>query len=315
MKSFFFRIKYLIWANVSFWIFLMPFSVFGQLDTNYIQVISNIKNFAFHSTLKKFSVNFSSNDGNTTTFENKNLGIGLRFQYKKIGVSMSVPVVNFKKSVLGKPLALGLGFNLYPKQFFVQGDFRFIKGFDQFMDNTTTVFRNDNKLISGSLIGNYIVNSEKFSLRSAFRMINQQKKSAGSWIVSVPVNVQLFSTDSLALRIGSTDLVIDNYQSIKVGLGGGYAYSYVSNHWSATLMTVGGVEFRRLKYRNSANQQFKDNFLISPRVRVLGSLIYNQDKFFGGFVGQYLPGLEATDGLNTRLENWRIRLVIGQRFL
>lgn len=146
-------------------------------------------------------------------------------------------------------------------------------------------------------------------------MINKQKQSAGSWLISVPLTYQYFSSDSLSIALkNQPDFTFDLYQSIKVGLGGGYAYTQVFGNWSATILAAGGAEFRSLKYRTTSNNSPKNKFLISPRLRLVGSITYNVPTHFIGIVGHYLPGIEIANGLNTRIENVFVRLFVGKRF-
>ena len=170
-------------------------------------------------------------------------------------------------------------------------------------------------MIVASLAASHIFNSSRFSLRSAFKMVNRQKRSAGSWLISVPINYQAFLTKGLKLPLrDQTFFELGTYQSVKIGFGGGYGYTKVWGFWSATAVATGGAEFRRLRYQHAQTNAIRDQLYISPRLRMLGSIVYNTPHVFGGLVGHYLPGFDAIDGLNTRMENWRIRLMIGYRF-
>ena len=102
----------------------------------------------------------------------------------------------------------------------MQGTVQYIKGFDDLRALETApseVFRSNSNMFFTNLTGNYVFNHRRFSLRSAFKMINIQKRSAGSWIVSLPLNYQYFSADSLALALeNQPDFKFDLYRSFKI---------------------------------------------------------------------------------------------------
>ena len=104
-----------------FLIFLLaPSWCFAQLDSTFVESIPDSKTFAFHTTLKDFQISFSTNSADQITFQNNTLGIGFRAKYKKIGLSLSVPIVAFNKSPLGNPqsFTLGLPYFFFCARFF-----------------------------------------------------------------------------------------------------------------------------------------------------------------------------------------------------
>lgn len=298
---------------------VLTFSLFAQMDTTYVEPYPNSDLLAIHTTLKKFQISFSSAVTQSATFQNHNLGLGIRLKIKRVGLSFSVPVVTYNESVFGKPRSFGLGFNLYPRNFYVRGLLRYFRGFDNLnADNSleNPVFRADNQMWLFQLTGHYIFNGNRYSLRSAFKFVNRQKRSAGSWVLAIPVSYQWFAADSLRLPLSdNVDFQLDRYESIKLGLGGGYGYNQVWNNWSLNGLVTGGVEFRHLNYRNANTLNERNQFRVSPRLQIIGSFIYNERRWFSGIVGRYLPGIDAADGINTRIENWWLRVTVGRRFL
>lgn len=288
----------------------------AQTDTLYVEEISNAKNVAIQTTVNNFRVSFYGSDSDKISFQNYHLGLGLRLKYQKIGIGFSVPVKSFVVAGEGRPVFYNLNFTLYPSSFLVQGEFRYIKGFDDLRNiGNGSTFRSDDRMIVAGLAGTYLFNSKRFSLRSAFKLVNRQKRSAGSWLVSVPIAYHSFVGDSLSLKLANQQsFELGTYQSMKIGFGGGYAYTQVMRHWATTLLASGGLELRQLRYAHATTTTTRNQFLISPSLRFLASLVYNKDHLFGGLLGHYLPGIDRIDGLNTRVENWRIRLMIGYRF-
>lgn len=284
---------------------------FAQIDTNHIQVLPDTKVVGLHTNLRLFQLSFNSEETEPIYFQNYNLAIGIRLKYKKIGLSFSVPIRSFQGDNLGESKAYGLGFGIYPNSFFVQGDMRYIKGLSNL---NQARFRADMKAIYANLHTVYLFNSERFSLRSAFKMVNRQKRSAGSFLATATLEYQQLVTDSIRLQLSEQDFLLKRYNAYKFGLGGGYAHTFVFGKWSITGLLSGGAEFRRLNYATANSSSFRDFFRVSPRLRMFASCIYNDEHLFYGFTSSYLPGLDISDVLNTRIVNWSIRLSVGWRF-
>lgn len=289
----------------------------AQPDTSYIQKLPNDRVFGVITTLKNFDIAFSTTNSQRVYYQNSNLGIGIRLRYEWFGLSLSVPVIGFDKFKLGDPRSYNLGFSVYPSSFFFQGNLRHFTGFSNINalnENPAMAFREDMKMFYGNLEVMYLLNASRYSLRSAFKMIDRQKQSAGSWLVSTLVNYQKFSTDSLSLPLSEEEVFkLDLYKSFKGGLGGGYAYTYVWKNWSATGLVTSGVEFRRLFYRDADTHKYRNRFVINPRIRLFGSIIHNSPSFFYGLTFRFLPGVDIGDRLNTRVKNWRLRFTVGWR--
>ena len=295
----------------------IPLLSLGQVDSQYIEIIPSDKNLAIHTTFKDFSLAFSDTEVETRLFQNRLLGIGIGAQYKKIGAIVSLPVKSFNPSSAGHPYAIGAGLNLYPKRFHIQGNFQYIEGFDEYNSDRQAlipVFRGDSRMAYGTLIGSYIVNGKRFSLRSAYKMVNRQKRSAGSLIISVPLSYQYFVADSLSLNTEDEMLNIDVYNSFNSGLGGGYAYTFVKGYWATTVFGSGGLEWRYLELQDKTTQEKLKKAFITPRFRLQGSIVYNRRTYFGGLLWQYLPNVDVISGINTEVNNWQIRLMVGRRF-
>lgn len=290
---------------------LLPTVVFTQTDTSYIEKLSDKNILGVHSTLRQFRLAFNAANQSPFLFENYNLSVGLRVKYKKVGLSFSVPVANLGTEDAGESKAYGLGFGIFPKAFFVQGDLRYIQGLAAQQENT---FRDDINVMYANVYAAYLLQSDRLSLRSAFNMIDLQRRSAGSWVLSSILEYQRFTTDSLTLFTREGQFQVKRYNSYKLGLGGGYAQTIVKGKWSATAMLSGGVEFRRLNYQSAVAADIVDRLRLSPRLRLFSSVLYNENRFFYGLNGNYLPRLEVAEELNTRITDWMIRMSVGWRF-
>ena len=290
----------------------------AQLDSFYVQSTFHTPTVGLQTTYKHFSLSFSGAAVRPMVLQNRNLSLGIRVKYKNIGFALALPVTSYNSSGFSTPNAFGFAIQLLPAQYFLQANFQYIKGFEDLSvlrTQSDAVFQPERKMIYGEFIGNYVFNHKKFSLRSALKMINIQKRSAGSWLVSVPVNYQYFTTDGLSVAAkDESDEQVDLYRSFRIGVGGGYAYTQVVGSWSATVLMTGGMEFRSWKFRDLTSDTYNSEFLLRPRIRILSSIVYNKPSYFVGLVGRYLSGLEVADGLNVRVKDFGIRLLVGRRF-
>ena len=289
----------------------------AQIDTTYIAHFPVSTTVAIYSTYKDFRLSFSSAKTDGVLLQNSNLGIGVKIKYKKFGVSFSLPLISFNESDAQRPNTFGVSFNVFPDRYYVQGTLQYIRGFEDLtrFREPHPVFQGDSRMYYAGIAGHYILNHRQYSLRSAVQFVDRQKLSAGSWIISMPVNYQHFTTDRLQIPVvGDANFRIDHYRSIKIGLGGGFAYSWVKGYWSFNVLATGGVEFRDLAYGSPGEETRVSKFLLSPRVRCVASVVYNRPNGFVGLRTLYLPGYDTVDGLNTRVENTRVRLTFGKRF-
>ena len=299
---------YRTWMGILFLLYV-GFSP-AQSDSLYIQQLPNDRVIGIHSTLRDFSFSFQPKGTEKWVFRNHNVNLGLRLKYNKIGLSFGIPIVKLYNPTVGEPKAYMLGFNIFPSRFLFAGDIRYLLG----MEGSPS-FRPQDRLISGGLRGNFLFNKDRFSLRSALNMVNRQKKSAGSWLVSLPLDYHLYITDSLDISFDyGTTFSLNAFQSMSIGLRGGYAHSQVMRNWTFTMITTTGAIFRWFQYLNSETDEHIDRYIVNPQIYMMGSLVYNNPRFFIGIVGRYRPGRELKEHLNMNLQIRDVRLTIGRRW-
>ena len=302
-----------------FFFFLLTFvKLFSQeKDTSYITPLSNSKVFGLHTTLQKFELQFQSNKKELNSFETHNVGIGFRFKFKKIGASVSFPIVALGSGDKDKSRLLGIRFGLFPASFYVNGQFRVVSGLDNLKSLTSQPIQTFQKEIQGyyaSLYGAYLFNRDQFSLRSAFRMVDRQQRSSGSWLISSTLELHNYQLDSLQLPLNDiSDNSISQYKRFNIALGGGYAYTWVIGHWSATALVSAGIEGSQQIYLNDENSKSRQ-YQLKPRINGFASIIHNDDHFFYGVQGSYLPELGKSATLDVLAKYWMVRTTVGWRF-
>jgi len=302
------------------WLFsfivLLAVSLTGitQKDTAYIQPLANRLVVNSFVTAKDFQVAFQSPTVGRLNFQNAGMNVGIRAKYKKIGLSLSLPLVSFNSPLEGNPKHFGVAINLYKPTYFVRAGLRRFRGFTQ-LDISPNRFREDIQMWHGIIRGFYVFNYPRFSLRSSFKLSERQKRNQGSWLLSGLLSTQILRADSLLIPTRDNQLlVLNGYRSYKMGLGGGYAYTLTHKKWFLTVMATIGGEFRRIQFVGKGEIENRTQWRLSPRINTQASGGYNGRSFFVTLNGFDLPGTDFTEELNVRVIDQRLTLMIGWRF-
>lgn len=286
----------------------------AQKDTAYIQSLSNRWVVNSFVTTRNFQVAFQSPVIGRLFFKNAGMNIGIRAKYKKIGLSLSLPLVSFNSTFEGNPKHFGLALNFYRPTYFVRAGLRQFRGFTQ-LRTTPNRFREDLQMWHGIIRGFHVFNYPRYSLRSSFKLSERQKRNQGSWLVSGLLSTQVLRADSLLIPTKNNDLlVLNGYRSYKIGIGGGYAYTLTHKRWFLTALATIGGEFRRIQFVGKGEVENRDQWRLSPRINPQASCGYNGRSFFIVLNGFHLPATDFTEELNVRIVDERITLMVGWRF-
>jgi hypothetical protein len=252
------------------------------------------------------------------------LGIAGFYKWFGLGLSLYSPFSFIDEQKNGKTKALDLRLNLYSNVFAIEGHLLRIKGFyvSNFAGPAGTHYTSPEMLIySIGLSGYYIYNYKRFSLRSAYFQNEWQKKSAGSLIGRLSVNVSTLDADSGMIP---RELLMDynfdslnNYTSgtlVSASLTPGYAYNFVflkRCYLHAGLLA--GPQYNSLTDRTSGKNVQTGVFSMLLLFR--GAIGYNGNKFHAGF-SAILSGLQplASEHYNFYMDPPQYRLWVGTRF-
>lgn len=290
----------------------------AQSDTSYIEPLAEQTMLALHTTFKNFRMELESPNSTPLIFQKQNLALGVRGRFKKVGLSISVPAFLIGKDQNTQGKSYNVGVALFHEGLFAQGNLRYMQGFEQeeAFNPNQQFFRPDIRLWHTNFDLFYIFNHKKFSLPSAFRMVDKQKRNAGSPVISALFLHQNIKADSLPLFFpNSTDLASTGFELYKTGLGAGYAYTWVFNpYWSATAMVTAGANFRKFNYFLEEAQQQTTNWEWSGEMRYLGSVLYDAGEVFYGVNFHYIPSVDKSRELTLGIKDWFVRLQYGWRF-
>lgn len=158
----------------------------------------------------------------------------------------------------------------------------------------------------------YVFNYRRFSYPAAFSQSQIQRRSAGSWILSMSY-LGNFIHVSDNINDGNAETSIHN---VNIGIGGGYGYNLVTHrNWFFHLSsTPEFVVFE--KSRLTTNDEQKNMPFKFPSVIVVGRMAvvhYLKKYFIGGtvVVTNILTG--DRDELEISNTKWRTRIFVGMR--
>ena len=288
----------------------------ASLDSSFVETFGNFSRVNGGLRYRDNSASFSVNDKEELVLTNRGLAFRLGGRYKWLGYTFSIPISDLGTgSDLGKARSLGVNLQVYRNKWYGNFNIRRTTGFERDPVGEPPVFQKDIRFFNALLFGFRILNSHRFSLRSSFRMRNRQLKSAGSFLVGGAVARQVLTADSLRLPLreaGTT--VIDRFSQTKVGVGLGYAYTFVfGRYWFATPMVVAGPEVRFIDYDPLSSDREIERIRLNTRLRGRFAIGANGHKVYAALTGAYLPSADSSDNFDTRVDEVQIELIIGRR--
>lgn len=300
-------------------ILLSPYCHFvtGQIDTNFIKEIPVNKTLQIHTTVKIFSIKLLANQQESLVFQNSNLSAGLYVKRNIFEFFFSIPIITFNNFSNSNQKAYGTGFGLhyFEGKYHVNYNFKYIQGYKDLktvLDDKLKTIENYNHVFYNQMQAHYVWNSDQFSLQSALRFRNRQLKSAGSFLVSVPVTYHFgeIKTFDQSAVIQLENL---NFYRISIGTAIGYGYTHVVGKWAASIVPKIGLEMR-ISDLNASEIAEQYSLNIFPNFSLSSSAAYYHKNYFGGIVFNYFPEVSANQDFELNIVNWQVRLYIGKTF-
>ena len=291
-------------------------SVAAQLDSSFVETFASQTRVNGGLRYRDNSVAFSVGDTEDLRLENKGLALRLGGRYKWLGYTFSIPLSDLgTSSDLGRAKSLGVNLQFYRAKFYLNANVRRTRGFENQGRTLQPVFREDIRFFNALVFGFRILNSKQFSLRSSFKLRGRQLRSSGSLLLGGVINRQVLTADSLQLPFSSEGMVdIDRYAQIKAGVGVGYTYTFVSGAFFATPLLIVGPEVRFIDYDPLGAEREIERLRVSPRIRGRLAIGLNGRRRYAAINAAYLPSIDVTDNLNTRIDQTTVELVLGYRF-
>ncbi|MBI2519799.1 MAG: DUF4421 family protein [Bdellovibrio sp.] len=164
----------------------------------------------------------------------------------------------------------------------------------------------------------YVFSPQKYSITAAFNQTSRQTQTGGSWIAMMSANDINISNKGAPILPESQRAefgVNGNINGARLkSLGGllGAGYTFASGGWYLSLQGLGGLAAQQFKgngLQNTATQN-----VVSKLYNVRGSLGYNGQTFFIGFMWLTDQVTTEVDGLEIEPASMRAEVFLGARF-
>lgn len=275
---------------------LTPFRIFS--DTNYIYTYPKSFLISVFYAQRNFSIKLLPNMGRNVTFiPNMSDAFGVNLAYSNLRIQLATKFPDTQKSIEDKVRSryTDLNLQMFKRTFILELSYKSVSGFidkDYQKPSPTApeVFANKDLRARYIKLNYYhLFSPDKFSLRAAYRLMERQKRSAGSWLLGG--NITFLSINSLQPFLESSlRPAFEDYGNIKsmsvfgVGVLGGYAHTFVYKNFFFTALGGTGLELKRGNYDVSNERKSEDfiTFVVDLRA-VLG---YNHKNWFAGINAQ-----------------------------
>ena len=267
------------------------------------QVVPNL-------VFRRWQFSFNDNAGSVRRYRMGNLGAGIKGSYRGIALNLVTPVAQFYdigEARLDQRIGIAAGFER-AKYFAYLNLFRF-KGFES--DAPGTPVRSDIEAFYANVQAYYLQTGDQFSMSSAIGMVTRQENSKGSLLISFLANYQAVNADSLPLLPG--EFSFNRFRNVAVGSGIGYAHNLSVNKWYLTLGGSVGGELQYDAFGTDTLSGSDFRFRIGPAAYAYGAFGYNGDRWFGGVLGRWAPGLSFEQSLSSNIDLIEARFQVGLR--
>jgi hypothetical protein len=265
---------------------------------------------------RKDAVDFKSN-------KPFSLGIGMYLFELGIEIAFAVPLNEQSKAIYGESDARDIQVNAFGKRWGADAYYQKYNGFyidDETTDiaaNTPYPQRPDIETRNVGITGTYVINSKKFSYRSAYNFAERQLKSAGTFVIFASLNSFNASADSSLLgtpyesRFGQ-DSFIREIKFNTLGVAPGYSYNLIYKGFFLNGTLAFGPGLNRIAY--TRNDQTNRSTKIDAFATLRISMGYNGDQFFGGLTFVTQARTAKFEEVMLSSSNTSFKILFGYRF-
>jgi hypothetical protein len=280
------------------------------------------------SLYKANNVDLRKDDMELRYRPNGTFNIGLGFNYKFLGLSLSygIPASASSKEKYGNTQRLDLQISIFSKVFAADGLLQVYRGYyiqnpGDFVDwkESSNPQLPDMQVVTLGINAYYLVNHKKFSYRAAFMGNQVQNKSAGSIAAGIFGTFDQVRTYNGFIPPPLQDSVTSNFdlksfEALTVGLSVGYMYTFVLGRgFFIALAAVPGLGYRQYKLvRINGESKSSDRAAFHMLGRI--SAGYNHNRYFVQFKTLFNIRNYQYDSYEISLSTEQLRLTIGMRF-
>lgn len=269
----------------------------GSVRSQYIRSYPN--DFFVWPVLKQRKLDFElrslAGDRNRLQYSaNKpySLGVGLYLFEVAFELAFAVPLDEQSKRIYGESTTRDIQLNILGRRWGADLFWQRYSGLyindpaNPVPTNTPYIQRPDITVRNVGLSVNRVLNSNKFSFRSAYNFVERQLTSAGSPIVFATFDNLIVKADSaivgdrFAEQFGDSHTII-HIRTSNLGIAPGYTYSLIWKGFFINGAFAIGPMHNWMKYEledGGGDTRLKFNLYVAARL----ALGYNGDRFFGG---------------------------------
>jgi hypothetical protein len=163
----------------------------------------------------------------------------------------------------------------------------------------------------------YVFNHQQFSYRAAYNMFDRQRKSAGSWMLSMNFSTTHMRADSslipAEIRLDfSSSPDFSGVQMTTLSLLPGYSYTFIHRYWFVNFSLAVGPGHQWLNYWEGDDQEY--DIRIRPMSVARASMGYHSDRWFAAITFFNQSNIANPGNILLRHATTNFRLVVGVRF-
>ena len=232
---------------------------------------------------------------------NYNLGVSVSSRWASFTINTGIEIFNHDIDIKGITKYQDFQLNLYSRKFTTEMYVQYYNGFYIKNSSSFTAYisdkpydiRSDVNALNIGISSYYIINHRRISFGNSFAFVEQQKKSAGSFLFglyyfyfaaagspSLITSPFKNSFDSLSL--------IQNGHTNNFGLNFGYIYTFVFfKRCYATASIVQGIGGEQLFYKRDDNSIYNQLLGGAAKLNMRFALGYDNGRYFIGSMGMF----------------------------
>jgi hypothetical protein len=300
------------------------------VDTQYIERDVNrmMVEYFIDNRGYSFELKSSANNGNYLVRWTPNVaGVhGFRFSYRSltIGVGFKLPLSEFNARNYGNTDYSNLTVAFNKPKIALLGSWRRYRGMvdlnsPDYMPPYAYYKQADLTAGSLTLKGSYIFSPERFSYKAAYIYTERQLRSAGSWLLSGAFNLSRLRGDSSMVPAPIRSNFGENgglqeIQRLYLGMGGGYAHTFVYQHFQLSLLLNLGLALQPMRYYLMQSSQWQAANQISLYSDLGASFSYNRPQWYIALQGQvFNDGFRIDDNISGNTSQLWFSFKVGWR--
>lgn len=319
----------------------LSISLKDSIHTVYIDSYKNKLTLFAYGITKSSSFEFIDNEQNKRIRydPNENLNFGLGFNYKWMGFSaaFNFGAINNDDDIYGKtkhPFTLQL--DIFPKGWLLNVYLQTYQGYywsnpEDFNShfnlawnaNDSLLIRPDMSTVSFGISGFYAFNKNKFSYLAAYANTEQQKKSAGSFLLGGAFSLYGINAEDPILpeqleHLYPNSYTINKLNSTLFGLLAGYSYTLViKKHFYANAAILVGLNYQKVSTYNLNDNTTPGAIFHKASTNSVTrfSMGYSKARYYFGIyasAANYL--LQSNDQVSFLHTDSKFRFFYGRRF-